>query len=211
MKRSHYLAWKATYPDHFTNWIFYPEQLLPNRSPNYADVGCSIRIILREDGPLVDVPALDVEVFRRNSAVGCVPVLVAINHLHRIIHVRRNAPDKRNLVLDRDRIRHHQGLRVMRSSADAVDRPPPSFNPDEIVSQVVQLLLHPRLSGLADGHDADHRRNPDGDPQHRQHASHLVSKQRHQRRSKQRSVIHSSSSSPLMRIQTIYPLYLKAT
>ncbi len=85
----------------------------------------------------------------------------------------------------------------MRAGADAVDRPAASFNPDEVVSQVVQLLLHARLSRFADSHDTDHSRNPDGDPQNSQNASHLVSEQRHQCGSKQSPVIHSSNASSL--------------
>ena len=83
----------------------------------------------------------------------------------------------------------------MRAGADAVDRAAASFNPDEVVSKVVQLLLDSRLSGFADGHDTDHGRNPDGDPQDRQDAPHFISEQRHQCRSKESPVVHSSESS----------------
>jgi hypothetical protein len=68
----------------------------------------------------------------------------------------------------------------MRARAHAVDRAATSLNPDEVVAKIIQLLLDSRLSRFANGHDADHCRNPDGYPQNRQDASHLVSEQRHQ-------------------------------
>jgi hypothetical protein len=77
--------------------------------------------------------------------------------------------------------------------ADAVDGPATSFNPDEVVSQVVELLLNSRLTSLADSYDTDDSRNPDGDPQNRQDASHLISEQGNQSRSKESSVVHNSS------------------
>jgi hypothetical protein len=83
----------------------------------------------------------------------------------------------------------------MRARAHSVDRPAPSFDPDEVVSKVVQLLLDSRLSRVPDCYDTDDRRNPDGDSQNRQDASHLVSEQRNQCGSKERSVIQSSNAS----------------
>ena len=68
----------------------------------------------------------------------------------------------------------------MRARAHTVDRAAASLNPDEVVSKIIQLLLDSRLSGFANGHHADHCRNPDGYPQNRQDASHLVSEQCHQ-------------------------------
>jgi hypothetical protein len=67
----------------------------------------------------------------------------------------------------------------MRPSADTVDRTAASFNPDEVVSKIVQLLLDSCLTCVADGHDTDHGGNPDGDSQNRQNVSHLVSERRH--------------------------------
>ena len=116
----------------------------------------------------------------RNAAVGRVPILIAIDDLYWIVHIRRNALDERNLVLDGYGVGHNQRLRIMRARAHAVDRAPASLNPDEVVPQIIQLLLDSRLSRFANGHDADHGGNPDGDPQNRQDASHLVSEQRHQ-------------------------------
>jgi hypothetical protein len=107
--------------------------------------------ILREYGTLIHIPALYIEVFGRNSAVGGVPILIAVDYLNWIIHIRRNAFDQRNLIFDRDGIGHDQRLRVMRACADAVDRPTARFNPDEVVAKIVQLLLDSRLSGFADG------------------------------------------------------------
>ena len=123
------------------------------------------------------------------------PILIAVDHLHWIVHIRRNTLDQRNLVLDRNGIGHHQRARIMRARAHSVDRPAPSFDPDEVVSEVVQLLLDSRLSRVPDCHDTDDRRNSDGNSQNRQDASHLVSEQRNQCGSKECSVVHSSNAS----------------
>jgi len=127
-----------------------------------------------------------------------VPILIAVDYLNWIIHIRRNAFDQRNLIFDRDGIGHDQRLRVMRACADAVDRPTARFNPDEVVAKIVQLLLDSRLSGFADGHDTNDGRNPDSDPQNCQDAAHLVSEQRHQRGSKESSVVHSPDAFSLL-------------
>ena len=198
MEGRHYLAGKAIDAYHFSNRCFNTEKLFPNCSPNHTNVCRPIHVILREYCALIHVPTFDVEVFGRNAAVGGVPILIAVDNLNRIIHIRRNALDKRNLVLNCDGIGHNQRLGVMRAGADAVDRPAASFNPDEVVTKVVQLLLDSRLSRFADCHDTDHSRNPDGDPQNSQEASHLVSEQRHQCGSKQSSVVHGSDASSLL-------------
>jgi hypothetical protein len=49
------------------------------------------------------------------------------------------------------------------------------------------------LTSLADSYGTDDSRNPDGDPQNRQDASHLISEQGNQSRSKESSVVHNSS------------------
>jgi hypothetical protein len=70
-------------------------------------------------------------------------------------------------------------LRIVCSCPDSIDRTATGFNPYEVVSQIVQLLLDPRLSGFADGHNTDYRRDPDGDPKNREKATHLISEQGH--------------------------------
>src|ERR1700682_4261382 len=105
-----------------SNWIFDAKKLLPNRFPNDANVRSAIHVILREDRSLIHVPALDVEVFGRNAAVGSVPILIAIDDLHGIIYIRRNALDERDLVLDGHGISHHQRLRIVSAGAEAIDR-----------------------------------------------------------------------------------------
>jgi hypothetical protein len=83
----------------------------------------------------------------------------------------------------------------MRARAHSVHRATASFNPDEVVAKVVQLLLNSRLAGFAYSYDTDDRSNPDRDPQNRQDASHLVPEQRDQCGSKQSAVVHSSDAS----------------
>jgi len=43
------------------------------------DVRGSIHIVLRKESALVHVPALYIEILRRNATVGRVPVLIAVN------------------------------------------------------------------------------------------------------------------------------------
>ncbi len=66
----------------------------------------------------------------------------------------------------------------MRARTHAVPRTAPCFNPYKVIAQIIQLLLDPRLSRFADSHNANHRRDTDGDSQDSQNAAHLVSEQR---------------------------------
>src|SRR6267378_2101145 len=138
MKGRHHFARKAVDTYHLPNWVFDAKQLFFNCTADRADVSRSIHIILREYGTLIDVPSLYVEVFWRNAAVGRVPILIAIDDLYWIIHIRRNALDERNLVLDGYSIGHDQRLRVMRTRAHTVDRAAASLNPDKVVSKIIQ-------------------------------------------------------------------------
>src|SRR4029077_14281952 len=88
MKGSHYLAGEAVDAHDFSHRVFDAKKLLANRFPNHANVRRSIHIILREYGALIDVPALYVEVFWGNAAVGRVPILIAIDDLYWIVHIR---------------------------------------------------------------------------------------------------------------------------
>jgi hypothetical protein len=67
----------------------------------------------------------------------------------------------------------------MRARANAVDRPSTRFNPNEVVSKVIQLLLNSRLSCSADGHHTNYSRDPDRDSENCQDTPHLVSEQCH--------------------------------
>jgi hypothetical protein len=62
----------------------------------------------------------------------------------------------------------------MSAGAHAVDCATASFNPNEVVSKIVELLLDASLSRFADGYYADDRGYSDGDPQDGKNASHLV-------------------------------------
>jgi hypothetical protein len=92
-----------------------------------------------------------------------VPILVAIDDLNRIVYLRRDALNQRNLVLDSNRIAHDQRLRIVRARAYSVDRAATGFNPDEVVSEIVELLLDAGLPRFADRHYTDYRRDPDRD------------------------------------------------
>jgi hypothetical protein len=66
----------------------------------------------------------------------------------------------------------------VRARAHAVHRAASGFNPYKVIAQIIQLLLDARLSRFADSHNANHRCDPDGYPQDRQDAAHLVSEER---------------------------------
>lgn len=50
----------------------------------------------------------------------------------------------------------------------------------------IELLVDAGLFRFADGHNTDHRGNPDGDAQDGQNASHLIPEQSHQGRPEER-------------------------
>jgi hypothetical protein len=64
----------------------------------------------------------------------------------------------------------------MGAGAYTVDSPTACFNPDEVVSKIVELLLDAGLSCLADGYYTDDRSYSDGNPKDGKNASHLVPK-----------------------------------
>src|ERR1700730_17619962 len=132
MKSSHNFARQAIDAHDFSNWVFDAKKLVPNRFPNDANVRRAIHVILREDRSLVHEPALNVEEFWRDAAVGGVPILIAIDALDGIVHIGRDALDYRNLVLNSHGISHHQRLRIVSAGANAIHRPASGFNPDEV-------------------------------------------------------------------------------
>src|SRR6516164_9553003 len=81
----------------------------------------------------------------------------------------------------------------MRARTHSVNRTAPGFDPDKVISQIVELLFDARLSRSADSDHTDYRRNPDRDSQDRQNASHLVSEERHQRRPEKSRVVQRTS------------------
>ena len=109
------------------------------------------------------------------------------------------------MILDGHGVGEHQRFRAVRARANAVDGATSRFNPYKIVAEIIKLMLDPRLTGLADGHHANHRGDPDGDTQDREHASQLVAQQRDDGGPQQRGVIHFSSSffsDPILSIST---------
>src|SRR5665213_255769 len=130
---------------------------------------------------LRDRPALDVEILRRNAAVARKPVLVAVYDLDSSVHVGGDQLDERDLVPDGNCIGHRKAARTVRSGSHSVHSSPALLDPNKVVAEVVHLLLDLRLAGLADRHDADHRADPDGDPEHGKRAAHLVTDEREKR------------------------------
>src|SRR5207249_3282993 len=94
MKRGHDFAWKVCDSYHFANRIFYAKKLITHAATEHTNVRRTIDIVLRKCRALVNKPALDVKVFGRNTAVGGVPVLIAIDDLYRIIHIGRDTLDQ---------------------------------------------------------------------------------------------------------------------
>src|SRR5260370_36695252 len=99
MKRSYDFTGKVGDPYHLADRIFDTKKLVTHCTSKHTNICGSIHIVLRKKGPLVDKPALDVEGFRRNAAVRCVAILVAVDDLHGVIHIGRSTLDKRNLIL----------------------------------------------------------------------------------------------------------------
>jgi hypothetical protein len=137
------------------------KKLLLNCTSKHANVCYPVNVILREKGALLYKPALYIEEFWRNSPIGSVPILISIDDLDRIIDIGRHTLDQRNLLLNRECICPCQRCGIVRSSLDAVDGTPTGFDPDEVVSKIVKLLLDSSLSGVADGHDTDDCRDAD--------------------------------------------------
>src|SRR5882724_1676281 len=175
IKRSHDLTGKVCDPDHLANRIFDTKELITHGTSQHANVCRSIHVVLRKYCALLHKPALYLEVFRRNPTVRCVPILVAIDYLDRIIHIRRNALDKRNLILDGHCIGNCQRLGVMCPRPNAIDCAASSLNPDKIIPKIVQLLLDSGLSRFSDSDDTNDRRDSDSYSQDRQDAAHLSS------------------------------------
>src|ERR1700739_4512572 len=109
--------------------------------------------------------------FGGNTTVARVPILVGVDDLNVAIDVGRYAFNQRNLILDGDGVGVYQGFGSMRAGAHAVDGAAAGLNPHEIVAEIVELLLDAGLPCFADGHDANHRGDADGDAEHRQDTS----------------------------------------
>src|SRR6516162_2226385 len=101
----------------------------------------------------------------------------------------------------------------MRARTHSVNRTAPGFDPDKVISQIVELLFDARLSRAADSDHTDYRRNPDRDSQDRQNASHLVSEERHQGRPEKSRVVQRTSlplrmpSIPTLGTRTMNPAH----
>src|ERR1051326_8855722 len=177
-ERRHDFARHGFHAHDFADRILGAEEVVAHGLAEDADGGGALDVVLRERRALRDRPSLDIKVFGRDAAERAEPVLVAVDDLRGSVDVRRDALDQRDLVLDGDGVAEGERLRAARAGADAVDRAAAGLDPDEVVAEVVELLLDARLPGFADGHDADHRGDADGDAEDGEHAAHLVAQQR---------------------------------
>ncbi len=62
----------------------------------------------------------------------------------------------------------------MRARINAVDRSAARFDPNEIIPEVIELLLHSLLASVSDRDDTNNGGDPDGDTEHREQAANLV-------------------------------------
>src|SRR6516225_9889879 len=147
--------------DDFPHGVFGAEELIANGAAHNADIGGTVDIVLREDRALIHEPPFDVKEFRRDAAIDGVPVLIGIDDLDGIVDVRRYALDEGDLVLNGDSICLDERLGIVRSRAHAVDGAAARFDPDEVVSQVVEVLFDAGLPGFANGDNANDGGNPD--------------------------------------------------
>src|SRR5262249_48203806 len=152
---------------HFSDGIVHAKELLAHGSTDYANIRGAVHIILRKNRTLVHVPALNFEILRRNTAIRGMPVLVAVDDLHWVVYVWLNAFDQRNLILDGGCVGHDQSFRIVSARTHAVYRTATCFDPDKIVTQVVQLLLDARLACFSDCDDTNHRGDPNRDAEDR--------------------------------------------
>src|SRR5438552_2722387 len=76
------------------------------------------------------------------------------------------------------------------NGAHTIHRTSAGLDPDEVVAQVVELLLHAGLTCPADRHHTDDRRDSDGDAQHREQAAHLVPEKGPNRAAEQCEIVH---------------------
>ncbi len=192
-KRANNLARHILDPHDFSDGVLYAEELIPHGPSDHAYVSRSLNVILSKRRALIHVPALNVEIFGRDSAVSGVPVLVSVDDLDRTINIWRDALNQRHLILNGHSIAHHQRFRAVCSGAPAIDGASPRFNPYKIVAKAVELLLDARLARFSNRHHANHRRDPDGDAQDRKNTPQFVSQQRDERRAQQARVIHFPS------------------
>src|SRR5258708_36063686 len=101
MKSGHYLTRNVLHAYHFPNRVLDAKKLIAHGATDRADIRGSVHIVLGKCGALIHIPALYVELFRRNTSEPGKPVLVSIDDLHRSIDVRRNTFDQRDLILYR--------------------------------------------------------------------------------------------------------------
>src|ERR1700730_3599638 len=114
------LTWQALYTNCFSERVFRTEQLLAHSFSNNAHVGGVFHVLRRENGTVIQIQAFDREIFRGHPAVGSKPVLICIDRLNVIIHVRSNAFDKTYLIPYSCGIGHCESFSGMRACFYAV-------------------------------------------------------------------------------------------
>ena len=121
------------------------------------------------------MPVAYFEVIGRDSAKARVPILIAVDHLHRAIHIGGHAGYLRNTRLDCRGVINRKGLRCSVAGSYPIHIPPARFDPDHIDAKGRQLILHLSCCPLAYGNRADHCRDGDHDAEHGQRRAELIS------------------------------------
>ncbi|CAA9439393.1 MAG: hypothetical protein AVDCRST_MAG64-4029 [uncultured Phycisphaerae bacterium] len=155
------------------------EQLADERLADQADLGAAQHVPVGEHLALLDRPLADVEVRRggADDVVGRV-VVPAGDQLAVGVDDRGDGPDGRAPLEDRVGVLGGHG-----DPAAGPVRHPAAERAARVHGQVVRpeggdRLLHLVLDAVADLHHRDHGRDPDDDPERRQHRPHHVAAER---------------------------------
>src|SRR5712692_10227881 len=154
------------------------EQLVANRLADHADVRRSLDLPLSKGDSLGQTPSLDLQVFGSDPSVMGGPSAVAVYHRHVGIHLWRDALDQPDLAENGVCVFRGEAIRSVASGPHAVHIARSRLYPNQVVTQVVELLFQIVGAGLADRDHTDHRGDADCDSQSCQRAAQLVASQR---------------------------------
>ncbi len=153
------------------------QRLADGRADNHHIRG-AFHVVVGEGTAFNDGPLADVEVLGRYTFVAGGPVLVAVDHLHVTVGLRRAGFDHGHLRHDGVQIVHDQRLGLAGAGAHAGDVASAGFHPHQVVAEQAELLLDAIRSGRSQRHYADHRADADHHAEHRQGAAQFVAAER---------------------------------
>ena len=177
--------------DRFADRILFAEQLIGDGLPEHADVAGALDVHLGVHPAARDVPSLEGEILRADTAHRGAPVLVAEDDLDAGVDLRRHVGHERDVVLDRLEVLEHQRLGAERSGPDAAAVHAAGLDPDHVGADVRDRALDVGRRALADRDDADHRADADDDAEHRQAGAERVLPQRFECDAQRRDDLHA--------------------